>query len=712
MKSINKKQIQIIVCTAITLTTILTIATPKTNSRYYASSDFNKQYFTYQANTITLYEGQKNIEMDFDTSKTANVTFSFPNHNVGNDVITDTFKVEPIQVDGYTCEVVSIGGKSGSSITYNENKTPSKIDVKLKCTTKSDTSNSIEVSNVTVALDSVVNTKVSVDIKEDVNGEGEFPYVSYTQSLTASNSTITADKTVIIADSDPNAFEKFINWIVKYAYAYEKNNKEAIIEYLNNNCQNMEDVKSLKGIKIDVNTYSIDTNFIGYVKTDNAYNASENEIVLYFDSDIINSSATFNSIFNEYLSLYLNAGEENLASALKYMSNISAGNYKGANAVYFGKYSLIGLTAGTNYMTLDKTAFLNTIKPVEKEFAISYGSVQYFDIFTDKLAASDYLRDKANKASLSKSILLSPVDVEISSSTETKLKASSKLQNFINNNYQNNDFTTKYFIQNIGDNEYLLIKIVPDTNNQEFKVYLSDLDEAIRLGKNGIFDYKTNEKIYINISREQPNDPNMLYSDFAKATYVISVLNNYLNSNFEYTKAEDYITTSSAWNADGTESRYYYYHFDYEIIDIPSTNALEAEIATKEVATKPKDTEEETEASEEEAEATPIGGNPPTNINDELPLVVLNEAEALEDFRKAAVETGNENVLDYSVIPAVKLNAEAGTDTEVTDKTPEVKEKLEVRSKEEEPTEKVVKDIKENVQEALTTETEKETITE
>lgn len=582
---------------------------PTTNSRYYTASDFyNGSYYMYNVGIKKLTEGEikdtlpvTSYDLKLPRSK---IEATIPRNNALDTTENDAGKNEKYTYyltakDG--CLLTSIDDVSLIDNDNKDGKTEGSVEfigvekeafsITMTCPTASDGSAStIKFLGVDVDIKSTLETEPKVDVEEEINAEGKFTYKEYSKTI-SNEEQIRGEESVTISEDSNTAFNKYITWLVqaiedKNSEYYSK--RDDIKKYIEGKIKDAQGaaynednlttiykkastIPKIEGIDVSVNgtdyTFSFDSNIVGYAKTynDNKNRPSNSKIYnLFFTTD---DREKVESIFEYYANRYFSSktDPEQVTKIVNYITERG-----GVYDVLYGSNTIGGMSKGStkgelNISNLNTIILMANLKPNTYLIREKYISTLWIanELQQNFPAIKGIMKDEPDIADL---IIYSAGDYNPGTNKYY-------FYDYLGRGYHKDikyEDVRRYFIYRSKKDptKFILIKIEPEGNtandNYDMNMYFYYLDEAISAskGETGIFDFDPEkDEIYINIDTPSATGSDQDYKDVTK---VISMLNEYLNSDTSLTPAKNIIKPKY--------SKYNYYNCKYEYIPKPSSD--------------------------------------------------------------------------------------------------------------------------------------------
>lgn len=539
---------------------------PTTNSKYYTSSDINNNdYLKYSTNFRQLTYGQTTFGTE-PTISDGNATIKLVvTRNTGNGIPSGNNSTEDIYIfrPNENCKITQLGDNEITDSDFGQEKEigytgnlKQDINVSLMCKTESVESGDDQgILGVPVKIGQELVTDASLDVYEKVgiNGkyEDEFLYRSYQEKF-SNPIGVTAANSITINLTEEKQFEKFIEWIVKYAHS-STGNTELIKTYIENKIDrnligqytDATKIPEIQGISKEVSqdgnsvTFSVKPNLIGYIKTYNYYednvknNPDNDRFRLYFSIPVEETNKTeINNTLTEYLKQYIISEDDaDYREFIKYFEG------KAYN-ILLRNSAVNGLYAGYNHNEIDlislkgiretiqnyyKDSFVLKSNSNINQFTSSFGETLQNAIIDENITdnatiLNSYLHDKKNDSGYD-------------------YKNDHQIVEYANKNYLSDiDYSTdRYIIYNsdIDSSKFLLVKIANE-DNDSMRVFYKDFDTAIDEYKNGtgIFIPDDNKfEIYLNMILPMPVNAAVVSQYRPIASNAIDKLNEILNNN-------------------------------------------------------------------------------------------------------------------------------------------------------------------------------------
>lgn len=330
---LNKKQIKIMLYTIISIFTVALMVYPTTNSRYIKEGDS----LEYSADLYSLYAGYFENSIDIvpslSTPNEAYFRFMFGHNKATSEVEKDSYQI--VLPSGCELDHTTTSPYSRFDGVDKFNYIPSVDYVNDYYTILGMTCNAEQIKNenedlvvdVPIIEQVTINGVAGVAFKFiDLNFKQS--YEEYIKSLNPVSSVIEINK-YDEAGKEVDIYEEFMKWIKNYAKLSIYNTD--ILKYAELvTKENVTEIPfPLKGItsslENDIYKFSIEENFIGYVRT-HSHHSSTLGTYMYFEyqdkeSDLINDT------FDYYLATYVFESEEdpNYIKIKEYVSNMTDG---------------------------------------------------------------------------------------------------------------------------------------------------------------------------------------------------------------------------------------------------------------------------------------------------------------------------------------------------------------------------------------------------
>lgn len=538
---------------------------PTTNSKYYTSSDINNNdYLKYSTNFRQLTYGQTTFGTE-PTISDGNATIRLVvTRNTGNGIPTGNNSTEDIYIfrPNENCKITQLGDNEITDSDFGQEKEigytgnlRQDINVSLMCKTESVESGDDQgILGVPVKIGQELVTDASLDVYEKVgiNGkyEDEFLYRSYQEKF-SNPIGVTAADSITINLTEEKQFEKFIEWIVKYAHS-STGNTELIKTYIENKIDrnligqytDATKIPEIQGISKEVSqdgnsvTFSVKPNLIGYIKTYNYYednvknNPDNDRFRLYFSIPVEDANKDeINSILTEYLKQYIISEDDaDYREFIKYFEG------KAYN-ILLKNGAVNGLYAGYNHNEIDLISLKGIRETIQNYYKNSFvlKSSSNNDDFLPEFAKT--LQNAIHDELISNDAVLNSYIHDKKNDSGQDYKLDHSVVEYANKNYLSDiDYSTdRYIIYNsdIDSSKYLLIKIANE-DNDSMRIFFADFETAIEEYKSGvgIFNPDDNKfEISIDMLLPQSLSASVLTEYRNRAKIAIDKLNEVLNNN-------------------------------------------------------------------------------------------------------------------------------------------------------------------------------------